>query len=264
MKKQNKLVAIYLFLLVIFIGCCIAAYPYIAREINKERNSNIIDRYNVQVEQMSKPDIGALYHTLKDYNDQIVAGTAKGYSELPSIEGILGIIKIPELECTLPIYYGTSDEVLSQGAGHLLGSSIPLDGESVLSVVSAHSGLPSLYAFDYIDSLKEGDEIDIEILDTIYQYRVTDMVTVLPEQAEKYLKLKEGENNLVLLTCTPYGINSHRLLVFAEFVCSVSGSIELTTYLLWILLILIIILCLIIIALKSRKRRKINGQRIKT
>ncbi len=149
--------------------------------------------------------------------------------EMPSekqLQGkeMLGVLWIPKVECRLPIFRGTEEAVLEEGAGLLEGSSEIGTGTDVHTVLCAHSGLPQMYAFDQIDALEKGDFIYIVNHQYILVYTVTTQSTVLPEEVHLLLQPSQFANEITLLTCTPYGINTHRLLVQAELSRSFGGS----------------------------------------
>lgn len=139
------------------------------------------------------------------------------YKQVLNIEGdgVMGTLAIPAIHVNLPIYHGTSDEVLQKGVGHLEGSSVPIGGDSTHAVLSGHTGLPSMKVFDSIDQLVEGDYFIIQVLGEDHAYRVTSIETVFPDETDS-LVIQEGRDLCTLVTCTPYGLNTHRLLVHAE------------------------------------------------
>ena len=126
--------------------------------------------------------------------------------------GLIGYIDVPKINVYLPIYHGTSEEILSKGAGHLQNTSLPVGGASTHSVISAHSGYPGETFFDYLTDMKVGDEFYVHILDRTLKYEVDQIEVVLPSEINS-LRIVDGEDLVTLLTCTPYGINTHRLLV---------------------------------------------------
>ena len=130
-------------------------------------------------------------------------------------DGIMGVIRIPKIEVYLPIYHGTDEEILSKGAGHLPQSSLPVGGSSTHTVISAHSGYPGLKLFDDLEELREGDLFYLHTLGEELTYRVTEIETVKPYETDS-LGIAEGKDYATLMTCTPYGINTHRLLVHGE------------------------------------------------
>jgi len=141
----------------------------------------------------------------------------------PSGNGMIGVISIPSIDVKLPIYHYTTKEILEKGAGHLFGSSLPVGGENTHSVITAHRGLPSAKMFTDLDELKIGDKFFIEVLDRKIAYKVDKIKTVKPEDT-KDMKITEGEDFVTLVTCTPYGQNTHRLLVRGHRIPYKSGD----------------------------------------
>lgn len=131
--------------------------------------------------------------------------------------GLIGYIDVPKINVYLPIYHGTSEEILSKGAGHLQNTSLPVGGTSTHSVISAHSGYPGETFFDYLTDMKVGDEFYVHILDRTLKYEVDQIEVVLPSEINS-LRIVDGEDLVTLLTCTPYGVNTHRLLVRGKHV----------------------------------------------
>ena len=138
------------------------------------------------------------------------------YDEILDFDGgVMGYVEIPSIHVRLPIYHGESDDVLTKGAAHLEHTSFPIGGENTHACISAHSGYPTQKFFDDIDELENGDEIYIYVLNRTMKYTVTDKDVVEPDDSSK-LEVVQGKDLLTLVTCTPYGINSHRLLIHAE------------------------------------------------
>ncbi len=144
--------------------------------------------------------------------------------EMLSGKEMLGVLWIPKVNCQLPIFRGTEETVLNEGAGLMEGSSELGKGSGIHSALCAHSGMPGIYAFDRIDALEKGDHIYIVSHGSILVYTVTKQLTVLPEEVHLLLQPSQFANEITLLTCTPYGINTHRLLVQAELSRSFGGS----------------------------------------
>lgn len=148
------------------------------------------------------------------YSENYLKLAADNYDNLLNIrgDGIMGYVEIPKIDVNLPIYHGTGDESLDRGVGHLLGSSLPIGGETSHTVLTAHSGLAGQRLFSDLDKLKCGDTFYIHTLDEIMAYMVVEINTVLPEDTSK-LSIQPGNELCTLVTCTPYGVNTHRLLV---------------------------------------------------
>ena len=183
-------------------------------------------------------------------------------------DGMMGIVEIPMIAIKLPIYHGTSDEVLQKAAGHLEGSSLPIGGESTHAVISAHRGLPSASLFTDLDQMEIGDHFLIHVLDETLCYEVDDISVVEPEDTAK-LAVVDGEDLVTLLTCTPYGVNTQRLLVqghrvpyeeqaVADEKTPLSGISLHTNYLLWVIVGMVVtgVFILILFIREKRLRKK--------
>ena len=181
---------------------------------------------------------------------------------------MMGFVEVPKINIKIPIYHTTDEEVLEQAAGHLEGSSLPVGGENTHAVISAHRGLPSASLFTDLDKLEEGDHFLLYILDDVLCYEVDQILVVEPDETES-LAVQEGQDLVTLLTCTPYGVNSHRLLVrghrvpYEPEVIEDENQIPLagvslhTNYLLWVLVGLAVTAGFVaFLYLMDRKRRK--------
>ena len=224
MKKTLPLIAV---LLVFLIGVGILAYPLISSVVNNMAFRNESREYSRTIERMERDDIDELMESAKAYNDSLqrviltdpfdeasYGLIGENYEESLNVDGngLIGYVEIPKIDVNLPIYHGTSIEVLSKGAGHLEHTALPIGGKSTHSVISAHSAWPGQTFFDYLETLEIGDEFYIKVLDMVLKYEVDDINVVLPDQTRN-LYVVEGEDYLTLLTCTPYSVNTHRLLV---------------------------------------------------
>lgn len=224
MKKTLPLIAV---LLVFLIGVGILAYPLISSVVNNMAFRNESREYSRTIERMERDDIDELMASAKAYNDSLqrviltdpfdeasYGLIGENYEESLNVDGngLIGYVEIPKIDVNLPIYHGTSIEVLSKGAGHLEHTALPIGGKSTHSVISAHSAWPGQTFFDYLETLEIGDEFYIKVLDMVLKYEVDDINVVLPDQTRN-LYVVEGEDYLTLLTCTPYSVNTHRLLV---------------------------------------------------
>lgn len=235
-------------------------YPFIANEWNNYRQKRLISNYEeVVTEKEAAGEIAyeAEWEKARVYNDSLlpsvlpdsfaVAEASDEDEEYMSAlnlagDGIMGSVEIPKIDITLPIFHTTEEDVLEQAAGHLEGSSLPVGGESTHAVISAHRGLPSAALFTDLDKLVEGDHFLLHILDDTLCYEVDRITVVEPEETDT-LAVVEGEDLVTLLTCTPYGVNSHRLLVRGHRVPYVPEEVEdestsgislHTSYLLWV------------------------------
>ena len=204
------------------VGVCILLYPAFSNYWNSKTQSRAIVDYESVLEQLEPEDYSAIFRAAYDYNEALrgIEFPLRNYEEIPGyydtlkLEGtsIIGYMKIDKIGVELPIYHGTSDAVLNRGVGHLEGSSLPVGGESTHSVMSAHRGLPSAKLFTDLDRLEMGDTFQITVLDQVLTYQVDKVKVVSPREIDD-LQIVEGMDYCTLFTCTPYGINTHRLLV---------------------------------------------------
>lgn len=233
MKKLKKILPNLLIGLIFLIGFGIFAYPTVSDQWNKLHQSQAIASYDTAVEDMSEEDYTSYWEAAKAYNSTITENTFQGdafsqnLKDLENTEyyqvlnvggsGIMGYISIPKIKQKLPIYHGTADTVLQIGVGHLSGTKLPIGGSSNRSVLAAHRGLPSAKLFSDLDKMKVGDKFYIHILDQVFAYEVSSIDPMVDKEdtatLESLLKIQEGEDLVTLFTCTPYGVNSHRLLV---------------------------------------------------
>ena len=204
------------------VGICVLLYPAFSNYWNSKTQSRAIVNYESVLEHLKPEDYSAMFQAAYDYNEALYTlefplqhyEQVPGYYDALKLEGtsIIGYVKIDKIGVELPVYHGTSEEVLNQGVGHLEGSSLPVGGESTHSVMSAHRGLPSAKLFTDLDRLEIGDTFQIRVLDRILTYQVNQVKVILPTELEN-LQIVEGQDYCTLFTCTPYGINTHRLLV---------------------------------------------------
>ena len=217
---------------VFFIGLSVLLYPTFSDWWNSKTQTRAIANYNTILEEMSEEDYTSLFEAADRYNEQIrglsepfLRGQGlEEYEEILNIggDGIMGYISIEKIDVKLPIYHGTSDKVLNVAVGHLEGSSLPVGGESTHAVLSAHRGLPSAKLFTNLDKLVVGDLFTIQVLNRTLTYEVDQILIVEPDELDA-LQITEGADYCTLLTCTPYGINTHRLLVRGHRVENIEG-----------------------------------------
>ena len=214
-------------------GFGILAYPTVSDQWNTYRQSRLISTYEEAVSQMKPEDYSREWETARAFNDTLeknnLYGDAFGTSDTDLTDtqywtvlnaagdGIMGYLSIPKINIRLAVYHGVGEEVLQTGIGHLDGTKLPIGGESTHSVLAAHRGLPSARLFTDVDQLARGDRFYIHILDEILAYEVDQILPMVDkddmETLESALQIAEGEDHVTLFTCTPYGVNSHRLLV---------------------------------------------------
>lgn len=218
--KKNK--STIILILVFFVGLSVMLYPTISDYVNQRNQSRAVASYAQDVDTMTDADYSAYFDAADAFNAQVAANEnalfrpdqLSGYNETLDITGtgIMGYITIEKIGVELPIYHGTDDSVLQVAAGHLEGTSLPVGGASTHAVISAHRGLPSAKLFTNLDQLEMGDTFTITVLDRVLTYEVDKISIVLPTETDE-LKIAEGKDYVTLMTCTPYGINTHRLLV---------------------------------------------------
>ncbi|WP_297956846.1 class C sortase [uncultured Ruminococcus sp.] len=225
MSKKRSVITNVIFVVMLITGLCLTLYPSFSNWWNSRLQSRAIARYDRAVADLSNSEKDNILRRAEAYNTALGAlaepfedhDTVEGYSDILDITGtgIMGYITIPKIGVYLPIYHGTSPEVLNVAVGHLQGSSLPVGGTGCHAVISAHRGLPSARLFTDIDQLIEDDTFTITILDEVLTYEVDQIVTVLPYERNELRAVPE-EDYVTLMTCTPYGINTHRLLVRAH------------------------------------------------
>ena len=205
-----------------FIGLSVLLYPSISSYWNSKTQSEAIVDYESMLSQYKPEDYTAIFAEADAYNKQLAQLNEPlvEYNRLPDYNsilnvggtGMMGYITVPKISQELPVYHGTSDGVLSVAVGHLQGSSLPVGGESTHCVVSAHRGLPTAILFTHLDRMEIGDIFYFTILDRTITYEVDQIRIVEPDDAS-LIQIKDGKDYCTLLTCTPYGINTQRLLV---------------------------------------------------
>ena len=204
------------------VGISLLLYPAFSNFWNSRTQSRAIVNYESVLEHLEPADYTAIFQAAYDYNDALREvefplrdfEQVPGYYEALKIEGtsIIGYVKIDRIGVELPVYHGTSDAVLNRGVGHLEGTSLPVGGESTHCVMSAHRGLPSAKLFTDLDRVEIGDTFQITVLDQVLTYQVDQVKVITPREIDD-LQIVEGKDYCTLFTCTPYGVNTHRLLV---------------------------------------------------
>ena len=224
-KKSNALLNVLIAIsAVAMIGALgLIAYPTFSDWWNRMHQSYAVAGYVKQTKDMSGAERKAMLKAAHEYNERLAANgdrwhmtdeQKREYDETLDVTGtgIMGYVTIPRIKVKLPIYHGTSDGVLQIAAGHLAGTSLPVGGATTHAVVSGHTGLPSARLLTGLDELKKGDTFAFHVLDETYTYQVDQISVVLPSEISK-LNIEQGRDYATLITCTPYGVNSHRLLV---------------------------------------------------
>ena len=280
-SKTSKLMIGIIFLA----GLSLLLYPFVANQWNNYRQKQLISSYEQTVSQKEASngiDYDAELKKAEAYNEALLPSILpdsfaiadaseedQTYMNTLNIAGdeMMGIVEIPKIDIKLPIYHTTKEDVLKQAAGHLEGSSLPIGGKSTHSVISAHRGLPSASLFTDLDQLKKGDHFLIHVLNETLCYEVDKISVVKPEETSS-LAVEEGKDLVTLLTCTPYGVNTERLLVrghrvpyeeqkVADEKTPLSGISLHTNYLLWVIIGLVITtIFILVLYLKEKKLQK--------
>ncbi|WP_195907650.1 class C sortase [Actinomyces provencensis] len=218
-----------------WLGMCVALYPTVASWFSQYNQSQLVTNYSTEVAAGISPSAAEQLEQAHEYNDALNAGalleadhrlpTGDGTSTNEDLKynalltadttGMMARIKIPSIDVDLPVYHGTSDETLARGIGHLEGTSLPVGGAGTHAVLTGHRGLATATLFTNLNKVKIGDTFTIEVLDQVLTYRVYDTKVVDPDQTESLLPV-EGKDLVTLVTCTPLGINSQRILVTGE------------------------------------------------
>ncbi len=224
MSKRKNTIIIICFILVILLGAGAAAYPLIASINNEHTQSLVQTEYEEKLQQLDTSEIDAALAAAREYNKTIstvqIEDIDKLKAELPPYEdllnlannGIMGYIMIPVINIDLPIYHGTTGAAMEKGAGHMEGTSLPVGGVGTHAVISAHSGMASAKLFTDLDKLKLGDMFFITVCNQKLAYEVDNIAVVEPTDID-LIRIDTQQDYVTLLTCTPYGVNTHRLLV---------------------------------------------------
>lgn len=282
MKKEIKeKLTIFLFILIIMIGLGIIIYPIISNKINEKHYQEIISNYNKKVEKKENKENEKLLRNARMYNETLSRGRIEDVFQNPNKimsseylnilnvdkKGMMGYISIPKIDVRIPIYHGTSNEILQKGVGHLEGSSLPVGGKSTHAILSAHRGLPSSRLFTDLNELEKGDIFYLYILDKVLVYKVNQILVTNPEETEA-LEIVNDKDYVTLVTCTPYGVNTQRLLVRGERIKDnekkekeiktekITSTEEIITYTSLIIALGIIITAIIIIISHQKKKEK--------
>ncbi len=230
---MKRKISTFLFGLLFLIGFGILAYPTVSNQWNTYRQNQLISSYDDTIKSMKAEDFTSQWEKAEAFNATIIQNNLYGdvfgeddkdikdteYWKILNVasDGVMGYLSIPKINIRLAIYHGTSEESLQTGVGHLNGTKLPIGGESTHSVLAAHRGLPSAKLFTDIDQLEAGDKFYIHVLDEVLAYKVDQILPMVDkddhETLEKALQIEEGKDQVTLFTCTPYGVNSHRLLV---------------------------------------------------
>ena len=276
-KKGNHLITILL-VLIFLLGLSLLLYPAVSDYWNSKHQTRAIAVYSEEVSGLDEDQYQALWEAAAAYNASLLERNnayllteeqKAAYEQLLNVSGlgIMGYIEIPSIDCSLPIYHGTEESVLQIAIGHLEWSSLPVGGESTHCVLSGHRGLPSAKLFTNLDKLQEGDVFLLRVLDEVLTYEVDQILIVEPQETGA-LRIVEGEDLCTLVTCTPYGINTHRLLVRghrienapeARLVRVTADAVQIEPLLVAPIVALPMLLMLLILLLLPKRPKNDNG-----
>jgi sortase A len=273
--KKDKLINIFIALMIL-VGLSVMFYPVVSDMWNTYRNSLLISSHKKDVNDLSKKQTEQIWNEAVNYNKNhkenfikedvftnLKKHTKSKYDSYLNISknGVMGTIVIPKINVEIPIYHGTGEKELQTGVGHMEGTSLPVGGTSSHCVLSAHRGLPSAKLFTDLDKMKKGDLFFLHILDKTLAYKVEDIFTVKPNETDK-LSLIKGKDYVTLLTCTPYGVNTHRLLVRGVRTAYKQNQEQnvsiLKDYRVWILIgtIVALIIVNVFMVIKNKKKKR--------
>lgn len=227
MSRNKKLIVTVLFL----IGACILLYPAVSNKLAERHQAEMVSHYAQTVEELPKKDLNAEWDKAVKYNESVTGMSVEdpfilgsgsvlpdNYKDVLNVEekeGVMGYIEIPKIDIMIPIYHGVGEKVLRKGVGHMETTALPIGGKGTHPVLAAHRGLSTAKLFTDLDKMKEGDLFYIHVLDHLLTYEVDQILVIEPEDTMALRPVADKEY-MTLLTCTPYGVNSHRLLVRGE------------------------------------------------
>lgn len=272
MKKRWSTILLTALLL---LGLSVLLYPTFAQWWNGRHQSRVIASYARAVAQIDEVQYDALWSAARAYNRSLTQrhngyaltdAQREEYEALLDIagSGMMGYVEIPSVNCSLPIYHGADESVLQTAVGHLEWTSLPVGGESSHCVLSGHCGLPGARLFTDLERLEEGDLFTLRVLDEVLSYEVDRILVVLPDETDA-LCIQPGQDYCTLVTCTPYGINSHRLLVRGHRVTNreevlAPPAADGTGFPLWPVWVVSAAAAICLVVLLCRRRRKTGGK----
>ena len=260
------------------VGVFLLIYPSVANYWNSFHQTRAIASYTESVSQMSHEDYSRILESAREYNKQLAETgmhwhmtevQRAEYEKQLAIEGteVIAYVSVPKFHINCPIYHGTDESVLQVAVGHLEASSLPVGGKSTHCLISGHRGLPSARLFTDIAKIKEGDVWTIRVLNETLTYECDQIRTVLPDDLSE-LQIEEGKDLCTLITCTPYGINTHRLLVRGHRIPNVDGAANLTAdgiqiepkYIAPFVAAPILLMLLIILLISTRRAKRLSSE----
>lgn len=278
MKKKRNYTTFFL-IIILLVGLSLLLYPTVSDYWNTMHQSQAISAYAAQVAELDTEQYDALWQASKEYNAKLANRTnayllddalKEEYKRVLTLSGtdVMGYVEIPELDCTLPIYHGTEEAILQVAVGHLEWTSLPTGGESTHCVLSGHRGLPSAKLFSDLGELVVGDVFMLRVLDEVLTYEV-DQILIVEPQDTAALRIEEDHDFCTLVTCTPYGVNTHRLLVRghrienaeeSRIVRVTADAVQIEPLLAAPILAIPVLLVLLISLLRPRKTEKDGGK----
>ncbi|WP_019678122.1 class C sortase [Ruminococcus flavefaciens] len=221
-RRKRDIIIPFIFGVIFLVSLSVMFYPTFSNWWNKRHQARAVASYKRSVAQIDNSETERMLREAHDYNEKLAGLYAPftnfkqiaGYDDILDISGtgIMGYVSVPSINVELPIYHGTSEGVLQIASGHIQGSSFPVGGVSTHAVISGHRGLPSARLFTDLDRIVDGDTFTINVLNEVLTYEVESIMVILPDDTDK-LAIIPGEDEVTLMTCTPYGVNSHRLLI---------------------------------------------------
>lgn len=283
-KKKGKItIKDIIRLIVLLVAFAVLLYPTYSSYLNEKNSSKVVSKYDEESVKLSKAEKEKMLEDAREYNQEMLGNidlidpfsqtnteVDERYESLLNVDGsgMMGYVRIPKINVELPIYHGTSESVLQSGVGHFWGTSLPVGGESTHTVLTGHRGLPTKTLFTNMDKMEVGDIFYIKVLDETLAYEVDQILTVLPEDTDA-LSIVEGEDYATLVTCTPFAINTHRLLVRGHRIPyeeanekepdkNIKPELSFTAKVLIVTIIVIFIglILAVIYSIRDRKRRK--------
>lgn len=273
MKWLKKNLSTILLIIIFVIGLSLLLYPSVSNFWNSQHQSRAIAGYTEAVEEIETEQYEKIWKEAEEYNTTLLEKKyrwilnekeQKEYEELLDVSemGIMCYVEIPKIRVSLPVYHGVDEAILQKAIGHIAGSSLPVGGESTHCVLSGHRGLPSAKLFTNLDRLEKGDYFILHTLKQDLAYEVDQILIVEPEDVSS-LEIKEGEDLCTLITCTPYGVNSHRLLVRGHRVSKLAAdksqimadAVKVDSFVVAFIATIIVLVIVLFIVLCSRKRK---------
>ncbi len=230
MQKKCKLktaAAVFCGIILLIAGICVLMYPSVSDYYNRRHQTEVINSYAEQISAEDKTVLDSMWEQAQEYNAELkeTGVPPENYFDILNVGGVMGYIEIPKISVYLPVYHTACEDVLQKGVGHIEASPVPVGGEGTHTLLTGHRGLPGAELFTRLDELEEGDMFYIHVLDRTLTYKITHTAVIKPYEFEA-LKPVCGKDLVTLITCTPYGLNSHRLLITGERACEEGATVE--------------------------------------